>query len=66
MSEEYWIAATHFGLGKRELADLSLRSVEAIFACEHTKGWVKEKMERWLERNLERESWGGEEPVMCR
>jgi adenosine deaminase len=37
LSQEYWIAAKHFALSQKDLIELSILAVDAIFAGEEEK-----------------------------
>lgn len=44
LSNEYRLAAQHFGLGRREIIDLARRGIEAIFAGPEEKDRLRKLM----------------------
>lgn len=53
VSNEYFLVATHFGLGRKELGELSLQSVEAVFSEEDDKEELRKRIRHWVESNVE-------------
>ena len=45
VSNEYLLAAQHFGLSRTDLLDMCIKSSEAIFASEYHKGRIQGMLE---------------------
>jgi adenosine deaminase len=49
-SNEYVVVATHFGLSRLELWELSLQAIDVIFGDEAKKAALRQSMVDWKEK----------------
>ncbi|KAF2190037.1 Metallo-dependent hydrolase [Zopfia rhizophila CBS 207.26] len=52
LSHEYYLAATHFGLGREELQNLCERAIDSIFSGSEEKKRFKQVYSKWDGRNM--------------
>lgn len=50
VSNEYLLAAQHFGLSRTDLLDMCIKSAEAIFASEYYQGRIQGMLEVFATR----------------